>query len=97
LTDRAVLIVDDDLAAGFTLLVTVDAVNNAGAASITMAVATGHMESIDRIVKHVDAVYCPQIIGGMRFAVADAYKQWSDVTDEELLELLRDGQDNTNL
>ena len=91
MTDRAVLIVDDDLAAGFTLTVTVDAVKNAGAGSITMAVPAGHMESIGRIVEHVVAVYCPHIISGMRFAVADAYKQRSDVTGEELLELIKEG------
>lgn len=92
LTGRPVLLVDDGLASGFTLMVAVDAVKKAGAASITVAVPTGHLESIQQIVKQVDIVYCPNIRSGMRFAVADAYKRWSDVTEEELLELLKEGR-----
>jgi len=91
LIDRPVLVVDDGLASGFTLLVAAEAVRKAGAASITVAVPTGHLESINRIVEQVEAVYCPNIRSGMRFAVADAYKYWSDVTEEELLKLLNKG------
>ena len=94
LTGRTVLLVDDGLAFGFTLLVAIEAVKNAGASSITVAVPTGHLESIHRIVKQVDMVFCPNIRRGMRYAVADAYAYWSDVTDEALLELLRGLRDN---
>ena len=92
LTDRAVLLVDDGLASGFTLLVAAEAVRKTGAASITVAVPTGHSESIQRILEQVDAVYCPNIRSGMRFAVADAYEYWSDVTEEELPGLLKEGR-----
>jgi putative phosphoribosyl transferase len=90
LTGRSVLLVDDGLASGFTLLVAAEAVRKAGAATITVAVPTGHRESIHRIVAQVDAVYCPNIRSGMHFAVADAYEYWSDVPEAELLELLND-------
>jgi putative phosphoribosyl transferase len=92
LTGRAVLLVDDGLASGFTLLVAAEAVRKAGAASITVAVPTGHLESIHRIVAQVNAVYCPNIRSGMHFAVADAYEYWSDVPEAELLEHLKDGR-----
>lgn len=91
LTERPVLLVDDGLASGFTLMVAAEAVKKAGAASITVAVPTGHRESIFRIVEQVDAVYCPNIRSGVSFAVADAYEQWSDVAEAELLDLLKDG------
>lgn len=91
LIDRTVLLVDDGLASGFTLMAAVEAVKKAGAGFIAVAVPTGHMESIHRIVKQVDGVFCANIRSGMRFAVADAYKQWSDVTEAELLKLLRSG------
>ena len=91
LTNRMILLVDDGLASGFTLLVAVEAVKKNGAASIAVAVPTGHLESIHRIVAQVEAVYCPNIRSGMRFAVADAYKHWSDVTEEELLAVLKEG------
>ncbi len=92
LNDRAVLLVDDGLASGFTLLVAAEAVKRIGAASITVAVPTAHQESIHRILAQVDAVYCPNIRSGMRFAVADAYEYWYDVAEEELLELLKAGR-----
>ena len=94
LTGRAVLLVDDGLASGFTMLVAAEAVRKGGAASIIVAVPTGHLESIQRIVAQVDAVYCPNTRSGMRFAVADAYEYWSDVSDAELLGLLKKGQDH---
>ena len=96
LTERAVLLVDDGLASGFTLLVAAEAVKKAGAASITVAVPTGHLESIQKIVGQVDAVYCPNIRSGMRFAVADAYEYWSDVAEEELPGLIKEGQNQTH-
>jgi putative phosphoribosyl transferase len=40
----------------------------------------------------VDAVYCPNIRSGMRFAVADAYQYWADVPEVEWLEILRNGK-----
>ena len=91
LIDRPVVLVDDGLASGFTLLVAVEAVRKAGAASMTVAVPTGHLESINRVVEQVEAIYCPNVRSGMRFAVADAYQCWSDVTEEELLKLLNKG------
>ncbi len=95
LTDRAVLLVDDGLASGFTLRVAAEAVRKAGAAAISVAVPTGHLESIHRILAQVDVVYCPNIRSGMRFAVADAYQYWSDVTEEALLEIAKGQSDPT--
>ncbi|UCF90392.1 MAG: phosphoribosyltransferase [Desulfobacterales bacterium] len=88
LTRRAVILVDDGIASGFTLRVAVEAIRKAGAGSITVAVPTGHRASLPPIASAVSAVYCPNIRGGMRFAVADAYANWSDVTAEELDALL---------
>lgn len=89
-TERAVLLVDDGLASGFTLMVAAEALQNAGATSIAVAVPTGHLESIHRIAKQVDTLYCPNIRSGLSFAVADAYEHWSDVAEEELLDLLKE-------
>jgi predicted phosphoribosyltransferase len=90
LTGRAVLLVDDGLASGFTLMVAAEALRNAGATSLAVAVPTGHLESIHRIVKQVDTLFCPNIRSGLSFAVADAYEHWSDVAEEELLDLLKE-------
>jgi len=62
---------------------------NAGADHIIVAVPTAHKESLDAIVSEVDAVFCPNIRSGLRYAVADAYERWSDVDESEVLKILK--------
>ena len=85
---RPVILVDDGLASGFTMLVAVESVKKAGAGEIVVAVPTGHRDSVQKIAEQVTYVFCPNIRSGMSFAVADAYENWSDVAEEELLEIL---------
>lgn len=82
------VLVDDGLASGFTLRAAIVAVRATGAAAISVAVPTAHRSSADAVVAAVDAVYCPNLRGGRRFAVADAYKHWSDVDERTLAGLL---------
>ena len=89
LSGQSTIIVDDGLASGFTMRVAVEALKNAGADHIIVAVPTAHKESLDAIVSEVDAVFCPNIRSGLRYAVADAYERWSDVDESELLKILK--------
>ena len=81
LTGRAVILVDDGLASGFTMHTAVDALHQLAANKIIVAVPTGHAEAVTRIAAIVDSLYCPNIRQGMSFAVADAYEQWTDVSE----------------
>ena len=89
LSQKKVIVIDDGLASGFTMQVAVAALGKAGAQNITVAVPTGHRATVEKIAKIVEALYCPNIRGGWRFAVADAYKNWSDVKDEEVSEIIK--------
>jgi putative phosphoribosyl transferase len=89
LARRPVIVVDDGLASGFTLLVGVEALRKAGASQIIVAVPTGHRNSVQMMADRVEAVYCGNIRHGWSFAVADAYRSWSDVTDEQVIGILR--------
>lgn len=84
LSERPVIVVDDGLASGFTLLTGVEALRKIGANQIIVAVPTGHKDSVQTIARRVEAVYCANIRTGWSFAVADAYQRWSDVSDEEV-------------
>jgi predicted phosphoribosyltransferase len=88
LSRRPVILVDDGLASGFTMLVAVESIKKAGASFIAVAVPTGHLESVRNIADNVDQIFCPNIRSGMSFAVADAYEHWSDVTEDELMQIL---------
>ncbi len=85
---KAIVLVDDGLASGFTLLVAVEALKNVGADHIVVAVPTAHNESLDAVLAAADAVFCPNIRSGQRYAVADAYENWTDVKESEVNNIL---------
>ncbi len=84
-----VILVDDGLASGFTLLVGVEALKKSGAREIIVAVPTGSPNAVQRVAAEVDRLYCANIRGGWSFAVADAYERWTDVSEEEALRIFK--------
>lgn len=92
LAGRAVILVDDGLASGFTLLTAVAAVRHGRPSRLLVAVPTGHGASVQRVVGEVDALYCANVRTALAFAVADAYEHWSDVSEDEALALLQMAQ-----
>ena len=40
--------------------------------------------AVEAIAELADEVYCANIRGGYSFAVADAYDEWSDVSEDEV-------------
>lgn len=47
------------------------------------------MLAVRRMAGEVDALYCANVRGRRRFAVADAYQSWSDVEEDTALRLLQ--------
>lgn len=90
LSRRAVVVVDDGLATGITMRGAIQAVQRAHAGEIIMAIPTAHRESIDWFVdrRAVAAVYCPNIRSGHGFAVAQAYRHWTNMADAEIEAIL---------
>ena len=86
--DRNVILVDDGIASGFTMIVAIEALKNTGANKIIVAVPTAHLKSLELITPKVDTVFCANIRGGWGFAVADAYKNWCDVEEDEVISIL---------
>jgi putative phosphoribosyl transferase len=85
---RPAIVVDDGLASGYTLSVGVEALRKHGVENVMVAVPTGHLDSVERLAREADRIYCANIRVGWRFAVADAYERWSDVAEEELMEMV---------
>lgn len=92
LANREVILVDDGLASGFTLRVAIESAKNQKAKHIAVAVPTGHSLSVEAVAALCDRVYCANVREGMRFAVADAYREWTDVSEEEVARLLEQMQ-----
>jgi len=89
LNGKTVILVDDGLASGFTMLAAAKSVSNQHPEKIVIAVPTASVGSIELLASSVDELVCPNIRGGPIFAVADAYENWYDLSDDEVLELLR--------
>ncbi len=88
LAGRKVIVIDDGLASGFTMLTALQAIGARGAARIVVAVPTGYAGAVARVSLEADEVYCANIRSRHPFAVAAAYRRWTDVTEEEVVELL---------
>lgn len=89
LKDKTVILVDDGLASGVTMLAATRSARKRIPKKIIIAVPTGSLGAIELLAPKVEEIVCLNIRSGPAFAVADAYKNWYDVTDEEVIKLLQ--------
>jgi len=89
LKDQNVIVVDDGLASGYTMLAAVKFIKKNMPDKIIVAVPTGSDRTTDFILPEVDELICLNVRGGFHFAVADAYRKWYDLTDEEVISIIR--------
>jgi putative phosphoribosyl transferase len=87
--NSTVILVDDGIAAGSTMRTAIAALRKRGAGRIVVAVPTAHSRSVEALRSLADEIVCPDIRGGMRFAVADAYEEWRDLSDDEVEAILK--------
>lgn len=86
LTKKTVIITDDGLASGYTMLAAVRSIRAKNPSRIIVAVPTGSASSAELVVREVDMLICLNIRSSRRFAVAEAYEQWYDLDEEEVLD-----------
>ncbi len=89
IVDMMAILVDDGLASGYTMLASLNLLKRKGAKEIIVAVPTAPMRSIHLIEPYVDKILCLNIREGLYFAVADAYENWYDLNDTEVLKYLQ--------
>lgn len=82
---KTVILTDDGLASGFTMLAAVRALRPGEPDRIIVAVPTGSASSAALVAQEADLVACLNIRSGRTFAVADAYREWHDLNDREVL------------
>lgn len=88
LKGKTAIIVDDGLASGYTLLAAISSVKRLSPARIKVAVPTASKNAVDLLAPYVDEIFCLNIRETKIFAVADAYQEWHDLTQQEILKLL---------
>ncbi len=88
--NRIVVLVDDGLASGYTMLAAIQSVQQLSPQRIIVAVPTASASAIAKVQPIADELICPNVGTGYVFAVADAYQNWYDVSEEEVIEQLRE-------
>jgi putative phosphoribosyl transferase len=89
LKDKIASIVDDGLASGFTMLAAIKFIKTKAPQKIVVAVPTASKKTIDFILPEIDELICLNVRRRFPFAVADAYRNWYDLTDEEVLDTIK--------
>jgi len=87
LSDRTVILVDDGIATGASMLAAVRAVRGAGAARVVVAVPVASASAWRLIGREVDEVVCVDIPPDFR-AVGQAYGDFTQTSDDEVRALL---------
>ncbi len=93
LEGKTVLVVDDGLASGYTMLAALKFLNQQQPSSTVVAVPTGILDTIHFIMSETPTVVCLNVRQRRPFAVAAAYRNWYDVDDDEVLAILREFQE----
>ncbi len=88
LAGATTIIVDDGLASGYTMRAAVRFLKSKGAGELIVAVPTALDRTAQALLPLVDLLVCPNLRGGLSFAVAEAYENWYDVDEKEVLSLV---------
>lgn len=87
--DKTVIVVDDGLASGYTMLSALRFLRRMSPEKLVTAVPTGSKKTVEALLPDVDELFCLNVRSGPFFAVADAYRTWHDLTDEEVLSFMK--------
>lgn len=86
--NEVAFLVDDGLASGYTMLVALKSARKFYD-KIYVAIPTASSHAINLIIKKCDGIFCVNLRDIYPYAVADAYLEWHDVSDEEMLEFFK--------
>lgn len=88
LRGKIIILVDDGLASGYTMMASINFVKKRKPSRIVVAIPTAPESSVQLISASVDEILCLNIRRGFYFAVADAYHEWHDLSEGEVMEFL---------
>jgi predicted phosphoribosyltransferase len=89
LNGKDVILVDDGLASGYTMIAALRFVKRRKPVRTLIAIPTAPDKTIELLLAEADIVFCPNVRTGFPFAVAEAFRNWYDLTDEEVLSILK--------
>lgn len=88
LKGKIVILVDDGLATGATMIAAVREIRNMGPEKVVVAIPVAPPETVERLKNEADEVVCLQT-PSLFFAVGQWYENFKQYSDKEVIKLLR--------
>ena len=88
LTRKQVILVDDGLASGYTVLVALRSLKLQRPRELIVAVPTASLSALKLVSTEADRIICLNVREGRAFAVADAYNRWYDLGIGDVVAIL---------
>jgi len=85
---RMVIVIDDGLASGVTMMAAVESVRRRRPKEVVVAVPCASALAVKQLEKTADRVVAGATGFMARFAVADFYRNWYDLSDDEVIRYL---------
>jgi len=89
---KTVIIVDDGLASGYTMMAAVESIRSRRPSSITVAVPVASAVALTKVEKIADRVITCVSGFAPEFYVSDFFKYWHEPSDEEVIQCLKEWQ-----
>ena len=86
--DRTVIVVDDGVATGATMMAALDAVRQAVPKRLIVAVSVAPRRTLNKLLDAADDVICLEVPETF-VAVGQAFREFGPVTDEDVVRILR--------
>lgn len=91
ISGRTVIVVDDGLASGYTMRAAVESVRLRKPQAIIAAAPVGPEKVVEELMTVADRVVtCAINPDPKTFYIADYYKYWADITDDEVIQCLKE-------
>ncbi len=86
---KVAIIVDDGLASGFTMMAAVESVRRRRPTEIVVAVPVASAVAVKQVERVVDKVVTCATGAISKFYIADFYRYWHDLSDDEVIQYLK--------
>jgi len=87
---KTVIVIDDGLASGFTMMAAVESIRHRGPKEIVVAVPVAPAVAVKRVEKVADKVVTCTTSLALKFYIADFYRYWYDVSDKDVVRYLKE-------
>jgi putative phosphoribosyl transferase len=87
---KIAIVTDDGLASGYTMLAAVASVRRRRAKEVVVAIPAASALALKKVSQVTDRVLSLAESNGPHFTLADYYRHWHDVPDNEVIKLLED-------